>query len=251
MRLRSLRDGSKSDAKPKSGDDLSGPAPSQPALGLPGVGSELGAVDDSQREDVVLLDGNDGKKNDQEVKNEDVEKKKEIEEIKKKKEEEELKKKKEEVDLKEKKQDEESKKKKEEEELKKNKEEEEFEIKKEEVGKDEMKKNGNDCPMEIDEGEKDAVQGPAKAVKKPRKRMSAASRMSRSDGRIVRTHNELVEGGDEAAVAFPDDLDFQFESSRCRVQLQSFQIKSRVAEQGLQTFSVRPLVGECYETISR
>ena len=89
MRLRSLRDGSKSDAKPKSGDDLSGPAPSQPALGLPGVGSELGAVDDGQREDVVLLDRNDGKKNDQEVKKEDEDKekmKKQENEAKKKKE---------------------------------------------------------------------------------------------------------------------------------------------------------------------
>ena len=71
-----------------------------------------------------------------------------------------------------------------------------------------MKKNGNDCSMEIDKGQKDAAQGPAKAVKQLRKRMSAPSRMSRSDGRRVRTHDELIEGGDEAAVAFPDDLDF-------------------------------------------
>ena len=111
MRLRSLRDGSKSDAKPKPGDDLSGPAPSQPALGLPGIESELGAVDDGQWEDVVLLEGNDGKKNDQEVKKEDVKTEKEIEEIRKKKEEE-LKKKKEVEELKKKKVEEELKRKK-------------------------------------------------------------------------------------------------------------------------------------------
>ena len=66
--------------------------------------------------------------------------------------------------------------------------------------------------MEVDEGGKDIAQGPVKAVtgKKSGKRMSAASRMSRSDRHSLRTYDELIEGRDEAAVAFPDDLDFQF-----------------------------------------
>ena len=59
MRLRSLRDGVKSVVKPKSGNELAGPAPSQPALSLPGVGNDLGAEDTGHWEDVVLLDEDD------------------------------------------------------------------------------------------------------------------------------------------------------------------------------------------------
>ena len=89
----------------QAGGDLSGPASSQPALGLPGVGSGFGVEDDGQHqqhqqlwEEVVIL-------------------------------------------------------------------------------------NKDDCSMEVDEGGKDVAQGPVKAVtgKKSGKRMSAASRMSRSD----------------------------------------------------------------------
>ena len=118
----------------QAGGDLSGPASSQPALGLPGVGSGFGVEDDGQHqqhqqlwEEVVIL-------------------------------------------------------------------------------------NKDDCSMEVDEGGKDVAQGPVKAVtgKKSGKRMSAASRMSRSDRHSLRTYDELIEGRDEAAVAFPDDLDFQF-----------------------------------------
>ena len=105
--------------KPEYVNDLAGPALSQPALSLLGVGSELGAEDAGQQEEVVLLDE-------------------------------------------------------------------------------------NDCPMEVDK-----APGPAEAGMKSRKRLSAASRMSRSER--LSTYDELIEVSDEAVVAFPDDLDFQFE----------------------------------------
>ena len=44
----------------------------------------------------------------------------------------------------------------------------------------------------------------------PAKRMSAATRRSRKDGPRVLTYDEIIEGGEKAEVAFPDDLDFQF-----------------------------------------
>ena len=40
---------------------------------------------------------------------------------------------------------------------------------------------------------------------------SAASRKSRKDGPRVLTYDEIIEGEDKAEVAFPDELDFQFE----------------------------------------
>ena len=40
--------------------------------------------------------------------------------------------------------------------------------------------------------------------------MSAATRRSRKDGPRVLTYDEIIEGGEKAEVAFPDDLDFQF-----------------------------------------
>ena len=124
MRLRSLKEGVSSGVKSKFGSDLASLALSQPSLGLSGVGSELGAEDADQREDVVILDE-------------------------------------------------------------------------------------NDSPMEIDDGEKCAALTPAKTGVKSKKRLSAASRLSRSDG--LRTYDELIEGSAEAVVVFPDDLDFQFE----------------------------------------
>ena len=47
-------------------------------------------------------------------------------------------------------------------------------------------------------------------TKKPIKRMSAATRRSRKDGARALTYDELIEGGEKAEIAFPDDLDFQF-----------------------------------------
>ena len=119
-----MKDGAKSVVKPKDANDLAGPASSQPALGLLGVGSELGEEDTGQQEDVVLLDE-------------------------------------------------------------------------------------NDCTMEVVKGEKGAAPGLAEAGMKSRKRLSAASRMSRSER--LRTYDELIEVSYKAVVAFPDDLDFQFE----------------------------------------
>ena len=55
MRLRALKAGCSAAA---ASNNLSGPAPSQPGLGLPGTGSGLGAMDDG-REDVVILGGAD------------------------------------------------------------------------------------------------------------------------------------------------------------------------------------------------
>ena len=73
--------------------------------------------------------------------------------------------------------------------------------------------NEDDSPMELGTGGGEAASGSTKAVieKKPKKRMSAASRMSRIDGPRVWMYDELIEGGDRVEVAFPDDLDFQFE----------------------------------------
>ena len=45
----------------------------------------------------------------------------------------------------------------------------------------------------------------------PAKRMSAAFRRSRKDGPRVLTYDEIIEGEDRAEIAFPDELDFQFE----------------------------------------
>ena len=57
------------------------------------------------------------------------------------------------------------------------------------------------------------VPGGASPVVKPgtSKRMSAATRRSRKDGPRVLTYDEIIEGEDKVEVAFPDELDFQFE----------------------------------------
>ena len=57
------------------------------------------------------------------------------------------------------------------------------------------------------------VPGGAGPVVKPglAKRMSAASRRSWKDGSRVLTYDEIIEGEDRAEIAFPDELDFQFE----------------------------------------
>ena len=119
MRLRVLR------AKDAGvSDDLSGPAPSQPGLGLPGTGSGLGAMDGSQ-EDVVILGGAESSA--------------------------------------------------------------EFDV--------------EAASRSVKDSEK----------KKPAKRMSAASRCSRRDGPWRFTYDEVIEGGEKAEIAYPDNLEFQFE----------------------------------------
>ena len=53
---------------------------------------------------------------------------------------------------------------------------------------------------------------PGSAVVKPKNRVSTATRMSRSDKSKFRTYDECIEGvGERSEVAFPNDLEFQFE----------------------------------------
>ena len=74
-----------------------------------------------------------------------------------------------------------------------------------------------DCPVEVKGAEVVLALGPSRAGfghpgGKPNKRMSAASRMSRSDEPRFCTYDELIEGDSGGAeVAFHDDLDFQVE----------------------------------------
>lgn len=53
---------------------------------------------------------------------------------------------------------------------------------------------------------------PGSAGVKPKNRVSTATRMSRSDESRFRSYDECIEGvGERSEVAFPDDLELQFE----------------------------------------